>query len=36
MKGWMLDSIMRDTVCVSWSQSVVNVTQQGNQTLALV
>lgn len=34
MKGWMLDSIMKDTVCVSRSQSVVNLTQQGNQTLA--
>lgn len=36
MKGWMLDSIMEDTVCVSQSQSVVNLTQQGNQTLASV
>lgn len=35
MRGWMLNSIMRDAVCVSWSQSVVNLTQQGNQMLAL-
>lgn len=36
MKGWILDSIMKDTVCVSRSQSVVNLTQQGKQTLAAV
>lgn len=31
MRGWML----RDAVCVSRYQSVVNLTQQGDQMLAL-